>query len=982
MTYLKEKLNALIVKAICFLVFVNLSSVMAEEYTWTGKVDGVSLFNEGNWKKDGTSPATGTIDPSVPLQFDLRVTSGTVGGSGFAPHLFLGGHALTVTGGSVVGNASKQAGIKTDSEASSQSTLNISGDGKVSAEFIQNVNITLSDNAQLQLYKFDNALNNSTISIAADFKGRIVISGGNETNVLSSIIPIITINDENAVVGTNIYISSTNDKVEIFTQKSAWDETPTGNKDYSDTPKHNDGPNIIFILLDDAGYGDIGTLWQNQRGAGKKKIVTPAIDKMAAEGCVMTNHYCGAPVCAPSRSSLLEGLHQGHASVRNNQFDKPIDDELSIAGLLKSAGYRTMHIGKNGLAGPRGDLQNLPAHPLKRGFDQFFGYLFHNQGHIHYPLNGTTAKEAFFSDGYREIRVGTELTYTTDVFTAKAKQWIETQQIERPEQPFFMYLAYDVPHSELQAATQPYPAGFGKDSGLQWTGYEDYEKGLIETPWVNTASGTADSYIPEIYQQSGWTGDEKRYAAMLLRVDNSIKDIIALLQDYNIDDNTLIVFTSDNGVHDTGGHNPRIFQSFADMVGIKRDCWEGGIRVPTIVRYPTVIPSGKETDFNSGFWDWMSTFADLANAPIPARTDGVSLVPTLTEKGEQHDKGYVYIEYEESGSTPNWSVFGNKKNRKRNQMQVIKIGDYKGVRYNVKSHDNNFEIYNIANDRGETTNLASQMIELQNEMKNKVLQVRKVDADASRPYDDELIPSFPALNTVEGLNYSYYEGAYDYVPEFKLLTPTKQGHVNNIDFASKARESSFGYLFEGYLNIPKDGKYTFFLQSNSKAHIKLHDIHLLNDDVRFSGNEISTQLNLKSGAHPISIYYQQNEVGESGLSLKIQSDNIEKMLIPDAMFVRDLATQSSVKEEKALNNSVSIRTIDNEVNIRLTEKKGANNYTISLVNLMGATVIKQNYISHSGLNELSISSDEMPKGIYIVKIEKGPQNIFNQKIIK
>lgn len=649
-------------------------------------------------------------------------------------------------------------------------------------------------------------------------------------------------------------------------------------------------PNIIYILVDDLGYGDLGNFWQNQKTGGRK-MVTPHLDEFANEGAMLTHHYTAAPVCAPARASLLEGLHQGHSSVRDNQFDAPIKDGLTMAEMLRKSGYHTMHVGKAGVAGKRGkedlDPQTLPAHPLKRGFDQFFGYLYHIQGHQHYPQNGTTKQRAYFTDGYTKILKGTELTYTTDVFTAKSKQWITSCKSEHPEQPFFLYLAYDTPHAALQVPTQAYPSGGGLKGGVQWTSESS------STPWVNTASGVRDSYIYPDYADKDWPEAEKRHATMVRRIDDAVADIVQLLKDLDIDDNTLIVFSSDNGPHAEAGsggryiQDPQFFQSYANMNGIKRDMWEAGIRVPTICRYPGVIPEKSVVTFPSGQWDWLATFADLAQVDVPVYTDGVSLMPSLTQNNsKQIDKGYTYHEYNVGGKTPSYNDFEvSKRGRSRGQMQVIRMGDYKGVRYNIQEHDDTpFEIYNVVTDEREHENLASKMPELQDKMMDKVLQIRKEIPSATRPYDSELIPSATVDSPVNGLHKSLFREADKWVPNFEYLTPKATYVSSGIDLDTEGLKSGFGLFYSGYIKIPEDGLYTFLLESASKCHIMLHDIHLLDNDYNYTTEELSAQVYLKSGFHPICISYQQNDDVNPAISLKLQGPNMNKAEIPSAMF--------------------------------------------------------------------------------------------------
>ena len=650
-------------------------------------------------------------------------------------------------------------------------------------------------------------------------------------------------------------------------------------------------PNIIFIYVDDLGYGDLGKFWQNQI-SGDRKMVTPNLDVLANEGAMLTHHYTSAPVCAPARASLLEGLHQGHSSVRDNHFDKPIKEGLTMAEMLHKSGYRTLHVGKAGVAGIRGDNEEpspiaLEAHPLKRGFDQFYGYLYHIQGHQHYPQNGKTIQKAYFTDGYTNILEGTDLTYTTDVFTAKSKQWIMDHESKRSDQPFFLYLAYDSPHAILQVPTQKYPAGGGVKGGVQWTGASS------ETPLVNTASGVRDSYIHPDYVNKNWNETEKRHAGMIRRIDDAVGDLVQLLKDLNIDKETLIVFTSDNGPHNEGGHggkyvqDPEFFQSYANMNGVKRDLWEGGIRMPTISRFPGVIHEHSVVTFPSGQWDWMATFADLAEVAIPAYTDGVSLMPSLTQNNiNQVANHYLYGEYNVAGKTPSYKDFEtSKQGRARGQMQFIRMGDYKGVRYDIKGHYNTpFEIYNVVTDERESKNLASSMPELQQLMLDKVLQARRRTASVVRPYDLELIPSVKLSKATKGLHKKIFSGKHDWVPNFDLITPKKASFSKRIDMKAKGLTSELGLSYSAYIKIPEDGAYTIYMESASKCHVMLHDIHLLDNDFIYSTEEQSEKVYLKAGYHPIRIFYQQNDNVLPTISLKIEGPKMAKMAIPSSMF--------------------------------------------------------------------------------------------------
>ena len=412
-------------------------------------------------------------------------------------------------------------------------------------------------------------------------------------------------------------------------------------------------PNIIFILTDDLGYGDYGVFFQNLRKEKGERSepwhITPELDEMAAEGIQLRHYYCAAPVCAPSRGSILHGVHQGHANIRDNMFDQELEDNHTLATVLKGAGYATAAIGKWGLQGggkeekvkhgqkakKKGDPKNWPSYPTKRGFDFFHGYVRHRDGHMHYPKEDY--KEVWEND--QEISEDLDLCFTTDLFTARTKKWIVDQKASAPEKPFFIYLAYDTPHAILQLPPSPFPK-----EGLKWTG----EKGKM----INSAHGKKDSYMHPDYAKAKWDHDGdastpeqswpdvyQRYATNVRRIDDCVGDLLNLLKEMKIDDHTLVVFTTDNGPSKESylpeGYRPDFFNSFGPFDGIKRDVYEGGVRAGALVRWPESIKKGSVSDLPCQSHDWMATFADVAGVATPARSDGASLVPTLTGEGEQ-----------------------------------------------------------------------------------------------------------------------------------------------------------------------------------------------------------------------------------------------------------------------------------------------------------------------------------------------------------
>lgn len=641
-------------------------------------------------------------------------------------------------------------------------------------------------------------------------------------------------------------------------------------------------PNIIFIFCDDLGYGDVGVLWQNQRReAGKPAQQTPHIDRLAAEGVTLPHTYCPAPVCAPSRASLMLGVTQGHSNVRNNQFDKALEDNHTLASVLGQAGYATAAFGKWGLQGKQSadEPHGFPAHPMNRGFDYYFGYIRHKDGHMHYPKED--GKELYDAD--TDVADQLDLCYTTDLFTARAKKWIIDQHAQDADQPFFVYLAYDTPHAILQNPPCPYPQGGGLKGGVQWTG----ERGRM----INTARGTYDGWVHPDYADTGWPDQYIRWANSVRRIDDGVGDLAKLLKDLDIDRDTLIVFTTDNGPTNASylqgkPFSPEFFEGFGPFDGIKRDLWEGGIRVGSIANWPGIIPAGRESGFAFTLADYLATFADLAGVPAPARADGVSIVPAMTGRGEQQPTN-IYIEYQNNGKTPNYDAFeDDHANRKRGEMQAIRLGDYIGVRYDIQGHGDRFEIYNIVQDPKQTTNLADggNMAELQQQMKDEVLRRRVFNESARRPYDNTPIPPVQVDQTEPGLHVHQYARDVTYVPREPV--GLEQNTVSiSLDIQDTRTDATT--LFVGYLKVPATGPYVFELQTNDRCLLRLHDATLIDNDKPFVPGQpaVSTAVHLEAGLHPIRLYVN-NTGGEPGkLKLNWVQGRGEFSPIPAEAFV-------------------------------------------------------------------------------------------------
>ncbi len=682
-------------------------------------------------------------------------------------------------------------------------------------------------------------------------------------------------------------------------------------------------PNIIVVLVDDMGWGDLGCFYQKDRKGKEPAMTTPHLDKLAAEGIQLRRHYSGAPVCAPARASLFSGVHQGNARVvRDNTFDMPLENSHTLATVLKQAGYSTALIGKWGLGGGResgGGPEESTAFPTKRGFDYFFGYLDHIAGHRHYPAEDPADSRS--PDKINRIwDNGTVITkdcakcYSTDLLTARAKKWIVDTR-KASDKPFFLALTYIAPHASLQIPTQAYPKGGGLKGGLQWLG----KPGEL----INTANGERDSYIESRYAKQKWPEFAKRHATMIARIDEGVGDIIHLLKDLKIDDNTLIVFLSDNGPHNEGSflgiaQNPSFFRSYGPFDGIKRDTWEGGFRVPALVRWPAGIPAGGVTNTPGQFHDWMATFAELAGVPVPERCDGIYLLPTLTGKGEQKP-GIVYTEYNYAGNTPNYKDFAPAhKKAPRGQMQMIMVDDYKGVRMQIKSQDDDFQIYDTIKDPQELNNLAGtapKFDALQKKMKDKALTIRRPydyynqvrGCQAKRPYDSAPVPGVAVEGTRPGLLLSLdYPQALPWVPSAQSApAQAKTRPVKGVSLPGSLK-GDFTVSWQGYLDIPEDGDYTFHVSTDandgSKAFIRLHDMPLVDADFAYKpGTEVDsssaiatteckaptgkTPVHLKAGLHPVRIgYVHGNGPAKPSLKFEWTAPGKQQTVIPDSQF--------------------------------------------------------------------------------------------------
>ncbi len=452
---------------------------------------------------------------------------------------------------------------------------------------------------------------------------------------------------------------------------------------YAQTPANasTKQPNIIFILADDLGYGDLGCY-------GQQKIATPNLDKMAEEGMRFTQFYAGTAVCAPSRCALMTGMHTGHGSIRGNKGVKPEGQfpmsasSVTFVQLLQKQGYHTAAFGKWGMGyiGTDGD-------PNRKGFDLFYGYNCQTLAHNYYPDHLWKNENKINFEG----NVNGNTDYSGDNIHQQALQFIDKQQIG---QPFFAYLPYTLPHGDLtiphDSVYNHYVALFGDKPLSPKEGKPKKEGNKPFEPYPHAA-----------------------YAAMVSRLDKYVGEVLALLKTKQLEQNTLVLFSSDNGPHKEDGNDPEYFNSNGNLKGIKRDLYEGGIREPLIAYWKgTVKP--KTININvAAMWDLFPTFLSLANINDIPKTDGVSILSTLLKPSMKIKHPYLYWELHESGG-----------------KQAIRMGDWKAVKLQVSVLQNSpIELYNLANDPAEQTNVAANYPAMVTQMEQLFIEAHKSDSN-------------------------------------------------------------------------------------------------------------------------------------------------------------------------------------------------------------------------------------------------------------
>lgn len=468
----------------------------------------------------------------------------------------------------------------------------------------------------------------------------------------------------------------------------------------SDKKQKNEHPNIVYILADDLGYGELGVF-------GQKIIETPNIDQLAKEGMILTNHYSGSPVCAPARAVLLTGLHTGNNPVRGNdewkergdvwsfeamfenpelEGQRPLPDSIiTVADILRSKGYKTGMFGKWGLGAP-----NTHSIPNNKGFDFFYGYNCQRQAHTFYPTHLWKNKDRhildnkivnkgrlpIYLDPYNEESYNNynQKDYAPTLIHQEALKFIEKNKDDK----FFVYYASPIPHLPLQAP-------------IEWVNYYK-EKFGDEEPYTG-----GSGYYPNQYPKA-------TYAAMISYLDQQVGELVKKLKEIGKYDNTLIIFSSDNGPTHIKHVDIDFFNSAGPFLNsentVKGNLNEGGIRVPTIVTWPDVIPSGSESNHPSTFYDYLATVSDLVGVSPPYKTDGISFLPTLKGKAQEKHK-YLYWEFPSYGG-----------------QQAIRIDKWKGIKKGLFKGESRLKLYDLSVDSKELNDVASEHPDIVTKMEN------------------------------------------------------------------------------------------------------------------------------------------------------------------------------------------------------------------------------------------------------------------------
>ena len=449
----------------------------------------------------------------------------------------------------------------------------------------------------------------------------------------------------------------------------------------NDSANRSDKPNVVFILADDLGYADMSCL-------GQTKFSTPNIDALASKGMLFTQHYSGSSVSAPSRSCLITGQHTGHTFIRGNK-ELPVEgqhplpsDTYTIFQMLKDNGYKTSVFGKWGLGAPATE-----GAPENQNVDEFFGYNCQRQAHNYYPYHLWHNDEKIILDGNKGKD---ENDYAPYLIHKKALDFIK----ENKDTTFFMWYTSVLPHAELKVPQKEL---------VEFVGRPEME---VEKSYTGCDEG--------VYYKNGGYGSQQythaAFATMVSILDKQVGEICATLDSLGIADNTIIVFTSDNGPHFEGGADPDFFDGNGEFRGYKRDLYEGGIRVPMIIKWNDVVERNSRSNHISAFWDFLPTMADIIGAELPENIDGISFLPELTGRGEQKEHDYLYWEFHEN-----------------NGRQAVRQGDWKAVKYDV-NNEGKIELYDLSVDAAEEYDVSEMYPDKVAEM-DSLMKVSRVESE-------------------------------------------------------------------------------------------------------------------------------------------------------------------------------------------------------------------------------------------------------------
>jgi arylsulfatase A-like enzyme len=725
----------------------------AAVYEWTAAGDGVSFFQEANWTLAGGGGTIPLIDPNVALLHDLVVSAGQAGGpNGFAAHLRMGGRTLTLGGGVTRGAVTGAAGIHNDGTAGgSRSPLVFTG-GELLVSFLSDIAGSLSGNATLTLYGGGNPLDNATLALDPAWSGQIRFQAETPANVRAEHLAKITLGGQPVVENTPVTLTPVGSTGCTLTRAlpaaptlpappvladSDGDglpdaaETGTGtfvsadntgsspSQPNSDGDRFRDGgevllgtdpnradsqpalPNIVLILTDDLGWNHLGAYRRrsNQLYGTNYDLSlapTPYLDGLAAQGMLFTSAYAGCTVCGPSRSSLQTGVHSGHVPFKVNSAYTEITPRLPTLGeLFRRHGYVNGYFGKWGLAG-RGSGHT----PNDRGYHRFVGMHDHGHGHFHYPsylihdgakvATGNTAR----GGGRTSLVAAERVHHAHDLFSAATTDFIG----QHAGQAFFCTFATTLPHTELIATDAAVAPSLAKN-------------------WPEYNVGDNGSHYPQ-------TKPRAHFAGMLKMIDDSVGAILQQLETHGLADNTIVIFTSDNGgqLQSVWGSAPsEWFDANGILRGGKQESYEGGLRVPMIVRWPGKTPAGGTSDHPLYFADFMPTFCELLGTPPPSYTDGISFLPTL-ENRPQDQRAHAFLYW-----CHQWSSLDH----------AVRSGKWKAV----KRGNNPLELYDLESDLRETTNVAAANPAVAAEMQQVI--TREFTPDLNEPKPSAGSPVYP-----------------------------------------------------------------------------------------------------------------------------------------------------------------------------------------------------------------------------------------------